>query len=239
MERKKMSMLVAAALAAALALGGVGYAYGEPALDATPTALGQLGGAMHRAGGGLAAIVADLTGLDVEDVLERRSGGESFADIASSKGVDSADVEAEALKRFEDTLDERMTSTDPLPPRGGMRGMGGTSPEAALAELADLDVSEIRDRRADGESLAKIASAEGVDIGKVIDAVIADADERLSSRVDAGAMTEEQKSEFLAALRDRLEKMVESTEWPPQRGGMGPLGPGAGPGPDGATGDGG
>ncbi len=156
--------------------------------------------------------MADLTGLDVQEVLERRNGGESFADIAKSKGVDPDEVESRALDEFKESLDERMTSTEPLPRRGmhdrkGILGMCGAGPEAALAELADIELAEIRERRANGESLAQIAKAEGVDIAKVIDAVIADAEKSLDGRVESGVITEAQKTEALERLRDHLAEM--------------------------------
>lgn len=230
MKRSKMAGLATGALTAALVLGGIGYAYGET-VEETSTA-GWLGGAMHRAGGGLVAIVADLTGLDVADVAERRSSGESFAAIAESEGVDTADVKDAAVAEFEASLDERLASTDqrPVGGRGGRDGMmggprgmmGGESPESVLAELSGLDISEIRDLRADGQTLAEIAASEGVDIDEVIDTVIASAEENLQSAVDDGRIDADRMSEMLDEMRTRLEEMVNSDEFPPMGGrGMG------------------
>ena len=224
-------MLATGALVAGLTLGGIGYAYGEPIEGATSeaNAFGQLGNAMHRMGGGLAGIVADLTGLDGKDVMERRAGGESFAAIAEAEGVDPAAVKAQALEHADEIIDERMTSTDELR-RGGMRGGPGASPVAVLSDMTGLEAEAIHDLRADGNSFADIAADNGVDIDEVIDTMISDAEERLRDRVDDGRLTDEQVADILDEMRERLTEMMESTEAPseggPRSGGSG--GPGSG-----------
>lgn len=225
MKRNKIAMLATGALTAALVLGGIGYAYGETVED-TSTA-GWLGGAMHRAGGGLVGIVADLTGLEVSDVAERRHDGESFADIAESEGVGVDDVKDAAVTEFEASLDERLTSTDAMERgRGGRGGMmggpGGMSPESVLADLSGLDITEIRDLRADGQSLADIAAAQEVDIDEVIDTAIADAEEHLQSAVDEGRIDAGRMAEMLETMRTHLGEIVNSTDLPTMGGrGMG------------------
>lgn len=226
MKRNKMALLATGVLTAALVLGGIGYAYGETVEDAGTA--GWLGGAMHRAGGGLAGIVADLTGLEVGDVVDRRADGESFADIAESEGVEADDVRDAAVTEFEASLDERMNSTDPIERgRGGRGGMmggpgGGMSLDSALAELSGLDISEIRDLRADGQSLAEIAAAHDVDIDEVIDTAIADAEEHLQSAVDSGRIDADRMAQMLETMRTQFAEVVNSTDLPVMGGrGMG------------------
>lgn len=223
MNRSKSTVLITGALTAALVLGGIGYAYGET-VDETSTEVGWLGGAMHRAGGGLADIVADLTGLDISDVVDRRADGESFAVIAESEGVETDDVKDAAVAGFEAQLDERMSSTDPMVrgerPGGMMGGSRGESPESVLADLSGLELDEIRDMRTDGESLAEIAADLGVDIDSVIDTVIAAAEEGMQTMVDNGRMDADQVADRLENLRTQLEEIVDSTDMP-SLGGVG------------------
>lgn len=232
MKHKKASMLATGALVAGLTLGGIGYAYGEPIEGATTeaNAFGHLGNAVHRAGGGLAGIVADLTGLDGKDVMERRADGESFAAIAEAEGVDPANVKAEALERADEIIDERLTSTDELR-RRGMRGGPGANPVTVLADMTGLEAEAIHDLRADGNSFASIAADNGVDIDEVIDTMISDAEEKLRDRVDDGRLTDEKVADILDEMRERLTEMMDSTEAPPEGGPRsgGPGGMGGGP----------
>ncbi|MDA3935742.1 MAG: hypothetical protein PF636_02595 [Actinomycetota bacterium] len=236
MKRKKMTVLLTGALTAVLVLGGIGYAFGETVDDAS-TEAGWLGGAMHRAGGGLAEIVADLTGLDVTDVHDRRADGESLAAIAESEGVGTADIKDAAVADFETSLDERLTSTEPLPEgrmgRGGMMGRPGeVRPESVLADLTDLDISEIHDLRVAGQSLADIAADQGVDIDDVVATVIASAEENLQAAVDDDRMDADQKTEILDNLSTHLDEIVNSTDVPVNEGMGGPRGGHGAPGQD-------
>ncbi len=228
MKRNKTTMLATGALTAALVLGGIGYAYGETAPDTTVDS-GWLGGAMHRAGGGLAQIVADVTGLDIKDVADRRAEGESFEAIAEAEGADSQDVKDAAVAEFESSLDDRMSSTDPMPrrgtDRGDMRGRpDGVRPESVLADLAGLEISDIHDLRVEGQSLAQIAADEGVDIDVVIDTVLESAETNLDAAVEAGRIDAEQKAEILENMAAQLDEIVNSTEVPSRDGKGGPRG---------------
>ncbi len=62
--------------------------------------------------GGLADVVARLTGLSVDDVRERRKAGESLASIAASKGVGESEVVAEASKAVKAKLDAKVSDGD-------------------------------------------------------------------------------------------------------------------------------
>ena len=235
MRDKKLALLSTGALTAVLVLGGIGVAYAETADDAQ----GRIMGVMGRAGGGLLHVVAGVTGLDIADVAERRSDGESFAAIAESEGVSTTEVKDAAVEAFEASLDDRMTSTEaPKGPRGpgGMKGAMGDRPADVLAEMAGIEVSEVREARAAGQSLAQIAEAEGVDIDAVIDATVASAEEALEGAVDDGRIDADRVDEILETMRERLTEMVDSTEMGPADGERGPGGGGPG-GPRGPFGD--
>lgn len=224
MNKRNMSVLTTGALAAALTFGGVGYAVAE---TATTSELASPAAMMARAGGGLLGVVADATGLDIGDVAERRVEGESLAAIAESQGVSTADLKDAAVVEYEASLDERLASTDAM--SEGMRpGMGqgsdGMSPEGVLADMTELELSEIQAQREDGTSLAQIAAAEGVDIDVVIDEVLENVEEGLQVGVDEGRLTEDGAEEILTMMESRLDEMVDSTEAPPERGDRGPFG---------------
>ena len=226
MNKKKAGIIATGALASALLLSGVGYAYAET----TDVASEQ--GFMGKAGGGLVAIVADLTGLDAGDVLDRRTDGESFTAIAESEGVSSDDVKDAAVEEFEAGLDDRLASTDELRGRMGRGGPGGmmggpggpgVSPEAVLADMSDLTNAEIHDARTEGQSLAQIAEGAGVDIDDVIAEVMASAAENLEAAVDEGRIDADKVDDILENMEERITEMVNSTDVGPMggRGGRG------------------
>lgn len=103
MKRGKIAALVAGALVAGLVLGTVGSAIAAPA--ATATATNGLAGICRQAGGTIADIVAKLTGTSVKDVYAARENGDSFADIAATKGVSSDTLTSEVLAARKAALD--------------------------------------------------------------------------------------------------------------------------------------
>lgn len=110
MKKGHVAGLVAAALVAGLALGSFGIASAAPAAD-TQGAGGyglKMGSAIRDAGGRMADILADLTGLSVDDIHDRRVEGESVADIAEAEGVKTTDVVDTALAARKSILDAKV-----------------------------------------------------------------------------------------------------------------------------------
>jgi hypothetical protein len=103
MRRGKIAALVASALVAGLALGTVGAAFAAPARAATATA--GFGAICRQAGGTIADVVAKVTGQPVADVYAARAKGDSFADIASAKGVSADALTADVLAARKAALD--------------------------------------------------------------------------------------------------------------------------------------
>jgi hypothetical protein len=106
MKRGTIAAMVAAALVAGLALGSVGIA---TAATASTTATGGFGagiGALCRqAGGTIADIVAKATGQSTADVYAARAKGDSFADIASAKGISADTLTADVVAVRKTALD--------------------------------------------------------------------------------------------------------------------------------------
>jgi hypothetical protein len=92
---------------------------------------------------------------------------------------------------------------------------------ATAATAIGISEEELRAALEDGQSIAQVAEAEGVDVQTVIDALVADATERLEAAIDE--------------LPDRMAEVVQR-EGLPDRGGRG--GPGGPGGPHGGRGEG-
>ncbi|MDZ4180660.1 MAG: hypothetical protein U1E29_15755 [Coriobacteriia bacterium] len=93
-----------------------------------------------------------------------------------------------------------------------------------VSSATGLSATEIAERRADGESLADVASAEGVDPATVVEGALSVRDEILGARVADGTITAEEKDAALERMRERLQNRIASDEAPgcdgSGRGGM-------------------
>ena len=107
MKRGTTIALVSGALVAGLALGTVGIAFAAPSKTATgTTGFGtRLGAVCRQAGGTIADIVAKVTGQSTSDVYAARAKGDSFADIAASKGVSADKLTADVVAARKTALD--------------------------------------------------------------------------------------------------------------------------------------
>jgi len=111
MNKSKAVMLVSAGLVAGLVLGSVGVSYAATGSGSTTPVLGagiRMGQAIRDAGGRLVDIVAELTGLSVEDVRAQRAEGNSIADIAEANGVAAEAVVSDALAARKAILDAKV-----------------------------------------------------------------------------------------------------------------------------------
>ncbi|MGH9133274.1 MAG: hypothetical protein ACRDZZ_05000 [Ilumatobacteraceae bacterium] len=77
-----------------------------------------------------------------------------------------------------------------------------------IADLFGLEPSELRDLVRDGQSLADVATAHGVDVQTVIDTFVNAAEEHLDRAVTNGRLTQEEADEKLAELTERITEMV-------------------------------
>lgn len=107
MKRGTTIALVSGALVAGLALGTVGIAFAAPSNTTTGTAgFGtRLGAVCRQAGGTIAEIVAKVTGKSTADVYAARAKGDSFADIAASKGVSAGTLTDDVIAARKTALD--------------------------------------------------------------------------------------------------------------------------------------
>jgi hypothetical protein len=81
----------------------------------------------------------------------------------------------------------------------------------AAASFLGLTEAELRTQLEEGKSLAEVAEAEGKSVDGLVDALTAAATERLEQAVEDGRLTEAQKEEMVAGLRERITALVNDT----------------------------
>jgi hypothetical protein len=114
---------------------------------------------------------------------------------------------------------EATESTEPACARpGGGRGLD------AAAEAIGIDVDDLRTALRDGQTIAEVAAANGVDAQTVIDAMLADLGEKLAEQVAAGDLTQEEADERLAGAEAKITAHVNGEAPARPEGGRPPRG---------------
>lgn len=111
------------------------------------------------------------------------------------------------------------------PNRAGRRHHRAHVSLEVAARTIGVTPAELMAARRDGRSIAQVAEAEGVAVQAVIDALVADARQRLAAKVTAGDITQAQADERSADLVERVTDRVNRTDQPGHRG-HGRRGPG-------------
>ncbi len=117
-----------------------------------------------------------------------------------------------------DTTAPPAQQQQPAPPeRGSGRGgcHGGPGLQAAATAL-NMSVEDLRTQVTGGKTIAAVAKEKGVDVQKVIDAMVADATQRIDQSVKDGKHTAEQAARKKQDLSERIARMV--NEGRPKRG---------------------
>ncbi len=115
----------------------------------------------------------------------------------------------------DDSTDTTVTD-DTAQAERGLRGHRGDK-GAAIAEILGITQDELRTAIVDGQTVADLATAQGIDIQTVIDAIVADMTEHVEEHVDAGDITEEQATERLATAEERVTERVNTVRVPGER----------------------
>jgi hypothetical protein len=189
-------------------------------------------------GGGVAIAAADggpSSSSFLDSVAEHLDiSREELDDATRAAALDQVDAAREAGRITEEEaerLKERIESGEMPPlfglpllgPRGndgrgldfrfefGHRGHSAGASLSAAADYLGLTVEEIRERLADGETLAEIAKAEGKSVDGLVDAFLAEAKERLDEAVEEGRLTDpERVDEILERLESVIRDFVEN-----------------------------
>lgn len=203
--------------------------------------LATVGLAAALVAGGAGALAVAVPGIS----LAQDSTSSTTAPAQPDKGAERADKLGEALKPLVDngtiTQDQANAVIDALKnaaPKGGPgHGHGGPGLDTA-AQALGMTADELHTALESGQTLAQIAQSKGVDVQKVIDAIVDDAKAHIQQEVTDGHLTQEQADAKIAELSQRAGDMVNGKmpAGPPMGGGRG-HGPHGGPGAPGGSAD--
>jgi hypothetical protein len=241
----RSAVIGATALAATAALGLPGAAYAQSS-DQPSQSESARPGPGHR--GPDLETAARVLGLDVDDLRTKLDAGSTLAAVAGEQDVDvqtlvdalvakagerldeavadgklTADEAAERKGDLPDRIERFVNSTRPPGGPGGPAGRGGPALDKAATALG-LSVDDLRSKLQDGQTLAQVAQAQGVDVQTLVDALVADATARIDQGVADGRLTADEATERKAELPARIADLVQNG--PPAHPG--------GPPPDGA-----
>ena len=183
-------------------------------------------------------VAATALGLTPEALRTELQAGKSLATVAGDKGVDVAKVvealvadakahlaqavtdgkltQAQADERsanLESRITELVNRTPPAdgergPRPGGRPGHGPKVDLEAAATVLGITPEELRTELRAGKSLATIAGEKGVEVGKIVSALVAEAKAKLAQAVADGKLTQAQADERSANLETRITDLV-------------------------------
>ena len=192
---KIVAAIVAAALLAA-ALGAAGAVAASRALTADDERRALLDDAADRLG---------VEPSELEDALLEAL--KARVDAAVDDGRLSEEQGAELKKRIDSG--ELPLLRGPGKPGPGLGHFGHFAALDAAAGYLGLDERELRDRLRDGDTLAEIARDEGRSVAGLVQALVADAKERLDDAVAAGKLAPAQADELAEGLEERMTDLVD------------------------------
>jgi chorismate mutase len=201
---RPIAVMTLAATALAGGLGGallLGPASADSTNTAASTASGHAVATAAQCRGGLADL-AEATGISTDDLRSALRDGQTLAEVAEANDVDPQqlvdllvangterlDAAVAAGRIDQATADERKAS---LPDRAAdlvngelERYPGRAAAIRTAAEAIGIDADELRIALRDGQTIAQVAEANGVDPQDVIDALVAQATERITKVVN-------------------------------------------------------
>ena len=133
-------------------------------------------------------------------------GGLGMAQVASAQSDDTGTgTEVEA-----DTGQDTGTAED-RPGQDGRRGRGCHRGEHGeiVAGVLGIEPDELRAALAEGQSLAAVAEANGVDPQDVVDALVAEVEAKLDAAVEAGDLTADEAADRLEERAERIEDRID------------------------------
>lgn len=91
-------------------------------------------------------------------------------------------------------------------------GPGRTLGSGVLADTLGLDSDELSDELRSGSTLADIAAANGVDTSELVDALVAEVEERMDAAVEAERITAEEAADKLAEIRTSISERINGAD---------------------------
>ncbi|MBL8153904.1 MAG: hypothetical protein JNM70_06955 [Anaerolineae bacterium] len=178
----------------------------------------------------LVRAAADATGLEPSAIVEQVRAGQTLAEVITANGgsveaVVSAAVTEATAEINQAVADGKMTQerADQLIsrlPEVYTAAVNGELRERAMearaavgviqlaAEQTGLSVQDIRQQLRDGQTLAAVLTANGVEVNAFIDTAVSQVQERLSEAVANGRLTQEQADERIQQFRERLTERI-------------------------------
>ena len=235
-----------------IGLGVVGNAHAQPVKSSSITMLNTSMSSVNggpQGGGKNVAAIASVLKLTEAELKTQVQSGQTLAQIATAQGVSVQSVIAVLVADMQVHIAGEVTSGEITqaqadsklagliakvtemvntvrPARGeGMRGgpQGGGKNVAAIASVLKLTEAELKTQVQSGQTLAQIATAQGVSVQSVIAVLVADMQAHIADEVTSGEITQAQANTKLAGLTAKVTEMVNTVR--PARGeGHGPRG---------------
>jgi hypothetical protein len=147
---------------------------------------------------GVSAQEADETTTEAPQARLSKALGELVTDGVITQ--DQADAVAAKLQ-------ESFGDAQPFR-RGFAHGFRFANGLDTLSEVLGITADDLGAQLREGATVAELAGANGVDVQAVIDALVADAESRLSAAVESGRIDQATADERLAELETRITAMV-------------------------------
>jgi hypothetical protein len=180
---------------------------------------------------------AEALGMSAEELRDALADGQTIAEVAEAQGVDIQEVIDAMVAAANDNIDEAVAELrEELPERisefvnegfRGGDGFGRPGPRLRFGLFASIDAAaeaigitedDLRDALVDGQTIAEVAEAEGVEAQTVIDAVVADATARIDDAVADGDLDEDRAADLKEDLVERVTDAVNGEFRFPGRG---------------------
>ena len=184
---------------------------------------------------GVKEAAGEVLGLSEDDLVDALRNGQTLAEIAEAQGMSAddlksalaekitADLQAEldegditqdqyddAVADLDEKLDDIINSTH----FGfhGPRGFGHhfLNIDEAAAEALGLTEDEVKDALMEGQTLAEIAEAQGVNADGLKTLLTANLTADLQALLDAGDITQGQYDDIIAGLDEKLDTIINS-----------------------------
>jgi len=182
--------------------------------------------------------------LSTDDLLSKLSDGKTtIADVAKQQNVDVQTVIDAMAAVAKSDITDLVNNPLPTPPSfpgfpGGFKGpgigfgfgpLGGMKDDSlgAAAKALGITADELMNDLRNGQSIADVAKAKSVDVSKVIDAIVSDAQSKIDTAVKDGHLTQDQATKLKTDLKNRITDLVNNT---PRKGERHFAGGGFGPG---------
>ena len=196
-----LALLLALGVTVALAQSGESTADGEATLPRMPFA---------GRDGGLLDTLAELLGLDRDDVVTELESGLTPAELAEQNGVARETLIEELVGQARERITEQVESPwqARVPSRQGVHNNSGFMPLGDLAEALDMSSADLTGALQDGSTITELAESAGVDLDALVDGWMADQEARLAEAVEAGRLDQEQADEMLANMAEQIDALL-------------------------------